>query len=340
MRQADARETRPRVGLGAVQPRELGDRERGDRHRAARVRPRRRAPELLDQPAASGADSVSFHSFAGPHDLVRVVEHDEPVLLPGDGDGVDVAHPASVRRRACSASHQACRILLALRRRRRRMRRTPVGDELAGVGVAHLDLRRLRRRVDTEHDRHSLGHYAVRSDRVRVRVGRGTDGRARRRRLLQRRARRRRVPRCDRRGAIETVVPKRRGVGGIALHADGGVVCSGSRHRARRDGETATLFTIDGISRAGTTCARMRRAASTRARCASRSSTATRPPVPGECWRIDGPATATALYGDVVHAERDRALTRRADDLPLRHACERGDRAHAARRRQRATTAA
>ena len=28
-------------------------------------------------------------------------------------------------------------------------------------------------------------------------------------------------------GALATLVPKRRGVGGIALHAEGGVVCSG-----------------------------------------------------------------------------------------------------------------
>ena len=41
--QAHAREARPRVGLRAVQPRQLGDRERGDRNRAARVGPRRRA---------------------------------------------------------------------------------------------------------------------------------------------------------------------------------------------------------------------------------------------------------------------------------------------------------
>src|SRR5688572_11654660 len=35
------------------------------------------------------------------------------------------------------------------------------------------------------------------------------------------------VYRLDAAGGIDTVVPKRRGVGGIALHADGGVVASG-----------------------------------------------------------------------------------------------------------------
>ncbi|MDX1383082.1 MAG: SMP-30/gluconolactonase/LRE family protein [Thermoanaerobaculia bacterium] len=43
-------------------------------------------------------------------------------------------------------------------------------------------------------------------------------------------------------GTIATVVPKRRGVGGIALHADGGVVVSGRNICHVRDGETRVLF--------------------------------------------------------------------------------------------------
>ena len=43
-------------------------------------------------------------------------------------------------------------------------------------------------------------------------------------------------------GALETVVPKRRGVGGIALQADGGIVCSGRNICHVRDGETRVLF--------------------------------------------------------------------------------------------------
>src|SRR5438270_10904986 len=42
--------------------------------------------------------------------------------------------------------------------------------------------------------------------------------------------------------AIETVVPKRRGVGGIALHADGGIVVSGRNIAHVRDGETRILY--------------------------------------------------------------------------------------------------
>src|SRR3989442_6262137 len=55
------------------------------------------------------------------------------------------------------------------------------------------------------------------------------------------------VYRVDAAGAVTTVVPKRRGVGGIALHADGGVVCSGRDIVHVRDGQTRTLFAIPGL---------------------------------------------------------------------------------------------
>lgn len=47
-------------------------------------------------------------------------------------------------------------------------------------------------------------------------------------------------------GEIETIVPKRRGVGGIAVHRDGGVVISGRDLVHVRDGETRTLFVVHG----------------------------------------------------------------------------------------------
>ena len=68
----------------------------------------------------------------------------------GGGPGTPAsAHAAS------NAAHQASRVLLAPRRRRRRVRRPTRGDERAGVGVAHLDLARRRRRVDADDQRHS-----------------------------------------------------------------------------------------------------------------------------------------------------------------------------------------
>jgi len=48
-------------------------------------------------------------------------------------------------------------------------------------------------------------------------------------------------------GQIETVVPKRRGVGGIALHAAGGLVISGRNVCHVHDGETRVLFEREDI---------------------------------------------------------------------------------------------
>ena len=55
------------------------------------------------------------------------------------------------------------------------------------------------------------------------------------------------VYRRDPDGRIETVIPKRRGVGGIALHADGGLVVSGRDVSHVRAGVTRSLFARDGI---------------------------------------------------------------------------------------------
>jgi xylono-1,5-lactonase len=55
------------------------------------------------------------------------------------------------------------------------------------------------------------------------------------------------VRRLDPDGSIEVVVPKRRGVGGIALHADGGLVISGRNICHVRDGETRILYERDDV---------------------------------------------------------------------------------------------
>ena len=50
-------------------------------------------------------------------------------------------------------------------------------------------------------------------------------------------------------GSVGTVVPKRRGVGGIAIHADGGIVCSGRDVVHVRDVyETRTVLHVDGVA--------------------------------------------------------------------------------------------
>src|SRR6516165_6572316 len=48
-------------------------------------------------------------------------------------------------------------------------------------------------------------------------------------------------------GSIDVVVPKRRGVGGISLHADGGIVISGKNICHVRDGKTRILYERDDV---------------------------------------------------------------------------------------------
>jgi gluconolactonase len=101
-------------------------------------------------------------------------------------------------------------------------------------------------------------------------------------------------------GEVTTVVPKRRGVGGIALHADGGIVVSGRDIVHVRDGENRTLFSIDALPGWNDLCADSTGriyAGSIRFAVFDPDST----PVPGELWRIDAEGDATALYGDVLH---------------------------------------
>lgn len=98
-------------------------------------------------------------------------------------------------------------------------------------------------------------------------------------------------------GSIEVVVPKRRGVGGIALHADGGIVISGRDISHVVDGTTRILFATDApgfndlfVDAAGRVlCGTMR----------SDPFSTTGERTPGECWRIDAGGLATTLYGGV-----------------------------------------
>jgi len=99
-------------------------------------------------------------------------------------------------------------------------------------------------------------------------------------------------------GAIETVVPKRRGVGGISFHADGGLVISGRNICHVRDGETRVLFAPDapGLNdlfvdaKGRVICGTMR----------SDPFAAEGPRTPGECYLVDAEGSASELYGDVA----------------------------------------
>jgi xylono-1,5-lactonase len=101
-------------------------------------------------------------------------------------------------------------------------------------------------------------------------------------------------------GDIDTVVPKRRGVGGIALHAEGGLVVSGRDLVHVRDRDTRLLYAIDGLPGWNDLCAdRAGRVYAGALRFAVFDAGAKE--LPGECWRVDRAGDATPLYGDVVH---------------------------------------
>jgi sugar lactone lactonase YvrE len=109
------------------------------------------------------------------------------------------------------------------------------------------------------------------------------------------------VYRRDPDGEITTVVPKRRGVGGIVLHADGGVVVSGRDIVHVRDGENRTMFSIEGLPGWNDICtdsAGRVYAGSVRFAVFDPDATV----VPGELWRIDREGDARCLYDGILHA--------------------------------------
>lgn len=98
-------------------------------------------------------------------------------------------------------------------------------------------------------------------------------------------------------GTITTVVPRRRGVGGIALHAAGGVVISGKNVCHVTEGTTRVLFQRDdipGFNDLFTDSAGRVYVGSLRSDPFKPGSR-----VPGELWRIDGEGQVVQLYGEV-----------------------------------------
>ncbi|HEY3096228.1 MAG TPA: SMP-30/gluconolactonase/LRE family protein [Acidimicrobiia bacterium] len=109
------------------------------------------------------------------------------------------------------------------------------------------------------------------------------------------------VYRRDPHGGITTVVPKRRGVGGITLHADGGVVVSGRDIVHVRGGESRKLFAAEAVLGWNDICAD----SAGRVYAGSLRFAVFDPdvePVPGELWRIDAQDRGVVLYDGVVHA--------------------------------------
>jgi gluconolactonase len=128
------------------------------------------------------------------------------------------------------------------------------------------------------------------------------------------------VFRRDASGTVTTVVPKRRGVGGIALHADGGLVLGGRDLVHVRDGVSRTLLSIAGLPGWNDLCADTRGrvwAGSVRFRVFDPDAV----PVPGECWRLDGAGAASRMYDGVLHAN---GIALSPDERWLAHSDTRG----------------
>lgn len=117
-------------------------------------------------------------------------------------------------------------------------------------------------------------------------------------------------------GEIGTVVPKRRGVGGIALHADGGLVVSGKNICHVKDGTSRILFQRDdipGFNDIFTDSEGRVYAGALRSDPFKLTSQ-----VPGELWRIEAEGQATEVYGDIgitngIGASPDGRLLYHAD---------------------------
>ena len=98
-------------------------------------------------------------------------------------------------------------------------------------------------------------------------------------------------------GEVTTVVPRRRGVGGIALHAEGGLVISGKNVCHVRDGETRILFQradVPGFNDLFTDVQGRVLVGSLRSDPFKLAAQ-----VPGELWRLDAADAAVELYGGV-----------------------------------------
>jgi sugar lactone lactonase YvrE len=101
-------------------------------------------------------------------------------------------------------------------------------------------------------------------------------------------------------GEVETVIPKRRGIGGMCLHADGGLVVSGRDVVHVKDGESRTLLARDevvGFNDLGTDAEGRVLAGALRFHPFKGED-----PVPGEIWRIDAAGEAEEVFGGILWA--------------------------------------
>jgi xylono-1,5-lactonase len=99
-------------------------------------------------------------------------------------------------------------------------------------------------------------------------------------------------------GTVATVIPKRRGVGGIVLHADGGLVVSGRDVCHVRDGQSRQLLTVDGalgFNDLTTDTAGRVYVGSMRS-----GAMEIEQRVPSELWRVDAEGIGTEICGGIA----------------------------------------
>jgi len=99
---------------------------------------------------------------------------------------------------------------------------------------------------------------------------------------------------------VEQVVPKRRGVGGIVLHEDGGVIVTGRDVLHERNGESRVILALDGVT--GFNDLSTSSDGSVYVGALRFHPFAGESPVPGEIWRIAPDAEAAPATGGVLWA--------------------------------------
>ena len=99
---------------------------------------------------------------------------------------------------------------------------------------------------------------------------------------------------------VEQVVPKRRGVGGIVLHEDGGVIVTGRDMSHVRDGSSRVLLALDGVT--GFNDLSTAPDGSVYVGALRFHPFAGESPVPGEIWRVPPDGQAAPAAGGVLWA--------------------------------------
>ncbi|MFT7647021.1 MAG: D-xylonolactonase [Candidatus Poriferisodalaceae bacterium] len=99
-------------------------------------------------------------------------------------------------------------------------------------------------------------------------------------------------------GHIETLLPRRKSVGGLLLHRDGGLIVTGPTVIHWNDGEARTLLELDGVM-AFNDCHADAEGRVIVGSIRSDPMDLKAERVAGECWRINADGTSTELYDDV-----------------------------------------